>query len=290
METSLKNLPQMPASTASLRSVLTESEAIKDTVEEAADELSSVNEILKLDVKVDVPKEAIKQAIVQNSDVELKIAKAASDLDQVNDQLEKELADRAGVESELAETKSDLAEARLDLSISQAKEKAARKRSLQDPLTDLPNRALFDQSIEHGLIQAKRHGWNLAVMFLDIDKFKSINDTYGHDAGDKVLQMIARRLTTAFRAEDTVSRWGGDEFVCLLLEVKHQDDVVRLAELLIGQLAQPFLCNDVDLRIKASIGIALYPQHGTTAEALFKKADAAMYKAKSSIHRIVLHK
>ncbi len=138
------------------------------------------------------------------------------------------------------------------------------------------------------MIQAKRHGWKLAVLFVDIDRFKTINDSYGHDLGDQVLLMVAERLKSFVRGEDIVSRWGGDEFVCLLFEVKQEADVTRVAEKMIGRIAEAFEFNGSVLSIAASIGIAIYPADGDTADALFKNADTAMYGAKGTEKRVVL--
>lgn len=278
----------IPAKSTSLGRVLKQNENIKETVEQAAGELTSVNETLQQDNKSNVPVQTMKEAIALNEDVEHKVAKAADDLNQVNTQLAKEVAGRVVVESKLADTKIDLAEVREDLSKSQASEREARKKSLQDPLTGLPNRALFEQALDHGLIQAKRHGWGLAVLFIDIDQFKSINDSYGHDLGDKVLLMVANRLQSSLREEDTVSRWGGDEFVCLLLEVKQEADVSRLAEKMVSRIAEACEFNGTVLSIIVSIGIAIYPAYGETADSLFKNADTAMYKAKGTKKRVVL--
>ena len=270
---------------ASLGRVLRKNEEIKETVKEAASELTSVNKALKQEK---VPVQVIKQALIQNEDVEHKVAKAATDLNLVNTKLAKELADRIVIESELANTKADLAEVRDDLSKSQIKEEEAQKIALQDALTGLPNRVSFELGLDHGVIQAKRHGWGLALLFIDIDKFKNINDLYGHDAGDQVLLMVANRLKTSVRDEDRVSRWGGDEFVCLLLEVKQEADVTRLAEKIIDRIAEPYEFNGTIFSIKASIGIAIYPTDGETVNILFKNADTAMYKAKGTDKRVVL--
>lgn len=273
------------AKKASLGRVLRKNEKIKETVKEAAGELTSVNKALKQE---EAPVQVIKQALVQNENVEHKVAKAASDLKLVNKKLAKELADRVVIESELAATKDHLAQVRDNLSKSQVKEEEAQRIALQDALTGLPNRVSFEQSLEHGLIQAKRRSWSLAVLFIDIDKFKNINDSYGHDAGDQVLRTIANRLQTSVRDEDSVSRWGGDEFVCLLLEVKQEADVTRLAEKMIDRIAEPCEFNGNKFSMKASIGIAIYPTDGETVDILFKNADTAMYKAKRTGKRIVL--
>ena len=273
------------AKKSSLKRVLKKNEKIKETVKEAATELTSVNEVLK---KEKASVKVIKDALTQNEIVENKVAKAADDLKLVNAKLAKELADRIVVESELADTKNELAEVRDDLSKSQAKEEEAQQIALQDTLTSLPNRASFEQGLDHGLIQAKRHGWGLAVLFIDIDKFKSINDSYGHDLGDQVLLMAAKCLRSSVRDEDLVSRWGGDEFVCLLFEVKKEAEVIRLAEKMTNQIAKASKFNGTTLSIKASIGIAIYPADGETADILFKNADTAMYKAKRTKKRVML--
>ncbi len=275
----------MSAKKASLGGVLKKNEKIKKTVKKAAGELTLVNEILKQE-KVSV--QIMKQALTQNEDAEEKVAEAAEDLKLVNAQLADEIAERIVIESQLADTETDLAEARDDLSKARVKTEEAQQIALQDPLTGLPNRISFQQGLDHGLIQAKRHDWGLAVLFIDIDKFKNINDSYGHDLGDQVLVMVANRLTSFVRDEDIVSRWGGDEFVCLLFEVKQEADVTRVAEKMIHRIAEACELDGIVLSIKASIGIAIYPADGDTADVLFKNADTAMYKAKGTKKRVVL--
>lgn len=264
---------------ASLERVIKKTEKIKQTVKSAATALTSVNEVLKQD---SVPAPAMKQALAQNEGVEQKVAKAADDLKLVNIKLTEEVAERIAIESELADTKTDLAEVRDDLSKAQDKVEEAQQLAFQDALTGLPNRVLFEQGLEQGLSQAKRHGWGLAVLFIDIDKFKSINDSHGHDLGDQVLRMVADRLKSFVRDEDIVSRWGGDEFVCLCLEVTEEADVTQLAEKMIQRIAEACDFNGTTLSISASIGIATYPADGDTVDMLFKNADTAMYKAKKT--------
>jgi len=270
---------------ASLGHVLKKNEKIKQAVKKAANELTLVNEVLKQEKP---PAQILKQALTQNEGVEQKVAKAADDLNLVNIKLTEEIAERIVIESELANTKTDLTEARDDLSKAQVKTEEAQQIALQDVLTGLPNRVSFEQGLNHGLIQAKRHGWGLAVLFIDIDKFKSINDSYGHELGDQVLLMVANRLKSFVRDEDMVSRWGGDEFVCLLLEVKQEADVTHLAEKMINRIAETYEFNGIVLSMIASIGIAIYPADGDTSDILFKNADTAMYKAKGTEKRVVL--
>jgi len=278
----------LPDKNASLERAINRNEKIKKTVKQAANELTSVNEILKQGKEVKIPVQIIKEAITQNKAVEYIVAKAADDLHQVNTELTKEVAGRLVIETELADMKNDLAGVRDDLTKSQAKEEESRIVALHDAPTGLPNRVLFEERLDHGLNLAKRHGWKLAVLFMDIDNFKSINDSYGHDLGDKVLLTVADRLLSATRSEDTVSRWGGDEFVCLLLEVKHEADVARLAELIVKRISKAFKFKGTALSIGVSIGIAIFPADGETADILFKNADTAMYKAKGTERRVVL--
>jgi diguanylate cyclase (GGDEF)-like protein len=147
---------------------------------------------------------------------------------------------------------------------------------------------LFEQRLDYGLIQAKRHGWKLAILFIDLDKFKDINDTYGHQIGDKVLILTADRLKVFVRGEDTVSRWGGDEFVCILMNFNLEADVVSLAEKIVDHIAEECEFDGIILSIRATIGIAIYPQDGETANILFKNVDRAMYKLKGTDQRVTL--
>jgi len=149
-----------------------------------------------------------------------------------------------------------------------------------DPLTQLPNRALLLDRFNQGIAQARRQGGRLALLFIDLDEFKPINDTHGHAAGDEVLRQVARRLAGAVRAVDTVSRHGGDEFLVLLSEVSHQADVALIAAKLLAVLAEPGLVGDAGVRLTASIGISLYPEDGQDPATLINRADAAMYLAK----------
>ena len=149
-----------------------------------------------------------------------------------------------------------------------------------DILTDLPNRSLFSDRLGQALINAQRNRCKAAVMFLDLDRFKIINDTIGHGVGDLLLREVAARLTDCVRQGDTVSRLGGDEFVILLPELHIAEDVCLVAQKLLNATALPFVLQGHELNISASIGIAFYPDDGATAESLMKNADAAMYQAK----------
>lgn len=274
--------------TIPLKNVLDQNEEIKEDVEQSADQLSSVNAVLTNDEKVIPPFPSIEEVIALNEEAEKKVAKAAEDLQQVNTQLTQQVAERIDVESELRQTKSDLIEVRADLSKSQAKEKDALYIALHDSLTGLPNRLLLEQRLDHGLSQARRYGWKLAVMFIDLDKFKNINDSYGHDIGDRVLITVAKRLQAFVRDEDMVSRWGGDEFICVLFSVKLEADVISLAQKMADEIAKECDFDGTIISVNATIGIAICPRDGESAEILFKQVDRAMYRSKGTDQRITL--
>ena len=149
-----------------------------------------------------------------------------------------------------------------------------------DSLTDLPNRSLLLDRLGQALAAAKRHQTTAALLYLDLDRFKPINDSLGHLAGDRLLQSVAQRLTSSVRSSDTVSRLGGDEFVVLLSEVAHAEDAVLCADKILQALRMPHVIDGRELHVTASIGIALYPGDGTEVEALLRNADSAMYEAK----------
>jgi diguanylate cyclase (GGDEF)-like protein len=165
-------------------------------------------------------------------------------------------------------------------------EEGSRNAALHDNLTSLPNRVLFRDRLQHGIAQAKRHHRILAVMFIDLDNFKTINDTYGHEAGDAVLQTVATRLKHNTRDADTVSRYGGDEFLYVLNQVRDENDIAMIASKILSAIQAPCTLNVRDVVVnpsmKASIGISVFPADGLTASALIKSADQAMYQAKES--------
>jgi diguanylate cyclase (GGDEF)-like protein/PAS domain S-box-containing protein len=164
----------------------------------------------------------------------------------------------------------------------------ARARSLQmthlaqhDALTDLPNRVALGEHISHSISLAHRHRGYIAILFLDLDRFKDINDSHGHLTGDKLLKSISQRLLSIVRSSDTVCRLGGDEFVVLLSEIAHPKDAARCAEKILGSLKSPHSIEGNDLQVDCSIGISIYPTNGQDTDTLIKNADAAMYSAKT---------
>jgi len=151
-----------------------------------------------------------------------------------------------------------------------------------DVLTMLPNRALFNDRLSQAIKSAHRHKSLFAVMFIDLDEFKPINDSFGHMVGDKVLQEVSSRLKSIIREEDTLARLGGDEFVILMQNIKASEDVSILAEKIIDKLSIVMYIDEHKIQISASIGISLYPQNSIDPEELLKYADSAMYKAKDA--------
>ncbi len=150
-----------------------------------------------------------------------------------------------------------------------------------DPLTRLPNRLLLLLNLQHSMQRAQRDGKYLALLMIDLDRFKDINDSFGHLAGDELLQLVADRLAVHRREMDTVCRLGGDEFTVLLEEVGEIDDAARVANEIIGTLSKPYrLSNNLEVRIGASVGISIFPGHGATPELMLQQADSALYKAK----------
>lgn len=151
-----------------------------------------------------------------------------------------------------------------------------------DGLTGLPNRASFHDQFEHTLLHAQRHGEQIALLFLDLDHFKLINDASGHPAGDELLKQVAVRLKELIRKEDTVARLGGDEFTVLLSEIDSSDDAATVAEKILHEIARPFRLDHTEVVISASIGISAFPNDGSDAATLLKNADTAMYRAKEN--------
>ncbi|MBD2185024.1 PAS domain S-box protein [Aerosakkonema funiforme] len=151
-----------------------------------------------------------------------------------------------------------------------------------DLLTNLPNRNLFNDRLDLSLANSHRNHNKLAVMFLDLDCFKTINDTLGHAVGDRLLQLVAERLTSCLREGDTVARWGGDEFTILLPQIHSLQEVGKVAQRLVDAFKLPFNLQDAELYISSSIGIALYPHDGQDLQTLLKNADMALYKAKEN--------
>lgn len=168
----------------------------------------------------------------------------------------------------------------MDITQRKQSEAIIRYQAVYDQLTGLPNRLLFNERLLAALTKARNSQKMLAVMFLDLDKFKKINDTLGHAAGDRLLESFAARISDSLRSTDTVARWGGDEFTVLLPEISSLEDAVKMAQRIQENLKPVFKLEEQSLHVTSSIGIALYPEDGEDAETLVKNADAALYRAK----------
>lgn len=167
-----------------------------------------------------------------------------------------------------------------DITVKKKQEQDIWHQAHYDPLTELPNRTLFMDRLGQALAQATRREQAVGVLFIDLDKFKPVNDTYGHQTGDELLRQVARRITNCLREEDTVARLGGDEFVAMLPSILNVSDCVKVADKILANLSQPFRIGELIVEISASIGVSL-ARNETSGEALVKQADQAMYRAKA---------
>lgn len=167
-----------------------------------------------------------------------------------------------------------------DITIRKKAEQQIRHLAMHDPLTGLPNRSLLSVRFELALAAAQRYGRQLALLFVDLDDFKEVNDTLGHHAGDLVLQEVGRRLMGLFRASDTVSRLGGDEFLIVINAVRETADAERAAQKVLDAVGKEMTIDGSRVLMTPSVGIALYPDHGQDMETLIKKADQSMYLKK----------
>ena len=167
-----------------------------------------------------------------------------------------------------------------DISETKDSEQKLQRLAYFDPLTKLPNRVLFRERLEHEVLTARRHGQKVGLCFIDLDRFKHVNDTLGHSAGDELLQRVAERLLGCVRANDTVARMGGDEFTMILTDIDDEESVARVARKVLMGLQQQMEIKGHEIYVGASIGIAIYPDNGGDFETLTKNADLAMYRAK----------
>lgn len=186
-----------------------------------------------------------------------------SELRQRVDELRQEVEERHNVQHALRRSEDTL-----------------RRLAFFDPLTDLPNRSLFRDRLESALTQAQRSGVNVAVLFIDVDRFKLVNDSLGHSVGDNLLKEIAKRIQTTIRKSDTLARLGGDEFVVLVPSLAEGEDAGKIAEKILKAIRIPFLLDGQEWYVTMSIGVSVCPLDGSDSETLLKNADAAMYRAK----------
>lgn len=268
------------AAPAALDLALEQSQEVKAKVEACADDLATANDIVKEKIAAGTTLLSAHKTLAASTTVESKVQECADDLHEVTETLAQGIEDLAQTENALAESREILADTRLALANARKEERDARRRALHDSMTGLPNRELFDDRLSNAISIAGRHHWTLAVLFLDLDGFKTINDTHGHAAGDAVLKEAARRLSSHARDEDTVCRNGGDEFLYLLVNPQARENIERIAGQVAANLARPIRVGDGQCVVKASIGIAVFPSDGTSGDELIGNADAAMYRAK----------
>ena len=170
----------------------------------------------------------------------------------------------------------------IDITQRKEVEELLRHRAQSDPLTDLPNRTLFYDRLQVALSQARRYGHEFALLYIDLDYFKAVNDSMGHAAGDQLLVETAHRLLQAVRESDTVARLGGDEFAVILPQIGGRSEVEEIARRVLSAVARPYQLTAGEARVSASIGGAIYPQHGGDLEGIRASADAALYRAKEA--------
>jgi diguanylate cyclase (GGDEF)-like protein len=267
------NADSQPASgvkpAESLTDVLGQTQHAKTLVDESATELSTIHTSLQRELVQEGPSGSLKTALRKTQAVEEKVQQASGKLANVTQALGVEVSERQELHVQLAEMT--------------AQESAARHAALHDALTGLANRSLFNDRLEHGLAQARRLGLTLAVMFMDLDGFKAVNDTHGHEVGDALLQTVADRLRENTREDDTVARVGGDEFLYLVMGSNDIPTVANLAQKIIDCVQAPCRLSVGQVSIRLSMGIACYPLDGDTVDALVKQADMAMYRAKRGL-------
>jgi diguanylate cyclase (GGDEF)-like protein len=184
-------------------------------------------------------------------------------------------------ECELRNAETALAKTEADLHIVRDQLELARNSALHDPLTKLANRELFDEKLANAIAVADRHRWSLAVMFLDLNSFKAVNDALGHAVGDMALRETAHRLMRCCRKEDIICRNGGDEFLYLLVDPQSRENIERVLLRATADVGSPLEVNGQRVTISMSAGVAIYPKDGSTGERLILNADSAMYKAKA---------
>ena len=259
---------------------LLQSHEVRDKVGECAEDLASKNEAIKQQISQGETTLPAQESLQDSEAVEAKVQECADDLNQVTETLAKGVEDLKKVELALANSRKALARTESSLADSQEEERRSRLLALHDAATGLPNRNLFDDRLDQAISLAERNHWALAVMFLDLDRFKRINDEHGHAAGDFVLKEVAYRLLQNARDEDTVCRNGGDEFLYLLVNPQGKENVERIAGNILTNIARPMTVDGLELTVGVSIGIALFPEGAATGAELIARADAAMYSAK----------
>ena len=209
-----------------------------------------------------------------------RVLECAEALEHLHESLRQQQALEGALQQQLASVHGDLQQSRADLADTQDGERRQRHRAQHDALTTLPNRSHFCDLLRHALVKTDLKRPSLALLYMDLDGFKPINDQHGHGVGDRMLRIVAARLTRAIRSGDDVGRMGGDEFACLLGDIDNREQLSHLACKLFDAVSAPLQIGKLQLTVRPSIGIAICPTDGGTADTLLKRADAAMYRAK----------
>lgn len=244
---------------------------IADLHEETADLRQQTASLRKKAADLHTKTACLREKALRAQNAKKKIAREKETLSTHNESLLREANERLVVATINAQTMAETAEKATVQMCYMAE---------HDNLTGLPNRSLLTDRLSQSIAFTQRHGQKVALMYLDLDHFKHINDSLGHGVGDLLLQAVSKRLQSCIRLSDTVSRQGGDEFVVLLSEVKEIDDAAHIAEKLIAAMAKPFVIDSHRLHVTLSIGISLYPDDSKDIEELIRNADTAMYQAK----------
>lgn len=214
-------------------------------------------------------------------------------LDEIQSRDKALAAHRDRLEDTIARRTAEIERANVDLELAKEKAETAAARlahqAFHDALTGLPNRSLLNDRLAIALAHARRTQTRLALLFLDLDDFKLINDTLGHEVGDELLCCVADILKNCLRSEDTVARLGGDEFMVLLPDIEHREDAGRVAQMIIERLSRPLECTGRELHLAVSIGISIFPEDGVESVDLMRSADASMYRAKAAGRNLFMY-
>lgn len=271
-----------PATTPpTLELALERSHEVKAKVEDLADTLADTNRAVEEQIAAGATSLPAKSLLQDGQGHEAKVLECAEDLTEVTETLARGVSDLRMTETALERSQAALVTTQAALTVAHAAVEDATHRALHDDATGLPNRSLFDDRATQAIAMAERHGRSVAVMFIDLDAFKVINDTHGHAVGDATLKTVAERLASCSRDADSICRAGGDEFLFLLVDAGDADEIRHVATRIVECVSEPFLCGMIELRILPSVGVAIYPRDGLHVAALVDKADAAMYLAKA---------
>ena len=272
--------PISAGETIALKQALVQSRGVKQKVDAVVDSLETSNDQVRNLISGGATSLPAGESLAENERVESTVKEVADDLDRVNGALTQGVEHLEVIGQALSDSHSAQRQTEADLVASEQHGEAARERSLHDAATGLPNRALFEDRLVHAISMAERHAWTLAILFLDLDRFKDVNDTFGHAAGDAVLIKVAERMALHIRDEDTVCRYGGDEFLFLLVNPQGADNVERIVETITASIAEPMDIGAATVSIGASVGVAYFPDNGHTGPELVAFADTAMYGVK----------